>query len=206
MRKPLLILIAIAALLGFAIQSATAAPPTPPSLTEARAQLAALTVATPHSMDGYSRDKFPHWITESDGCTSREEVLKRDGTGVTVDSDCYPTAGSWHIAYDGTTVTVPSKVQIDHLVPLADAWRSGADTWTTAKRQEFANDLTDPQPIASSVQQNESKGDDDPSLWKPALQSYWCLYSRDWIDDKTVWNLTITSDEKTALSSMLDTC
>jgi hypothetical protein len=206
MRKTLLVLIAIAALLGFAIQSASAAPPTPPGVTEAETQLAALTVATPHSMTGYSRDKFPHWITESDGCTSREEVLKRDGTGVKVDSDCYPTAGSWTIAYDDTTITVPSKVQIDHIVPLADAWRSGADTWTTSKRQQFANDLTDPQLIASSAQQNESKGDDDPSQWKPADPDYWCLYARDWIDVKTVWSLTITSDEKSALSSMLNTC
>ncbi len=206
MRKTLLVLIAIASLLGFAIQSASAAPPTPPGVTEAETQLAALTIATPHSMTGYSRDKFPHWITESDGCTSREEVLKRDGTGVTVGSDCYPTAGSWTIAYDDTTITVPSKVQIDHIVPLADAWRSGADTWTTAKRQDFANDLTDPQLIASSAQQNESKGDDDPSQWKPADSGYWCLYARDWIDVKTVWSLTITSDEKSALSSMLNTC
>jgi uncharacterized protein DUF1524 len=206
MRKLTLVVLAIAVILLGNSVAAFAAPPTPPGVSTARSQLAALTVSTGDSMTGYSRDKFPHWITESDGCTSREEVLKRDGTGVTVDSDCYPTAGSWHIAYDGTTVTVPSKVQIDHIVPLADAWRSGADKWTTDQRKAFANDLTDPQLIASSAQQNESKGDSDPSEWKPALQSYWCLYARDWIDDKTVWKLTITSDEKTALSSMLDTC
>ncbi|MEV0843797.1 HNH endonuclease family protein [Actinocatenispora sera] len=182
---------------------AQAYPPTPPSASESAAHLATLTVAAPGSMDGYSRDKFPHWISQGDNCNTREVVLKRDGDGVTVGNDCYPTAGSWYSVYDQTTTTDPSKVQIDHIVPLADAWRSGAAAWTTAKRQDFANDLTDPQLIAVSASSNESKGDQNPSQWKPPNTGEWCYYARNWIQVKYVWKLTITSAEKSALSDML---
>lgn len=182
---------------------AQAYPPTPPSASESAAHLATLTVAAPGSMDGYSRDKFPHWINQGNNCNTREVVLKRDGSGVTVGNDCYPTAGSWYSVYNQTTTTDPSKVQIDHIVPLADAWRSGAAAWTTAKRQDFANDLTDPQLIAVDASSNESKGDQDPSEWKPPSESEWCFYARDWIQVKYVWKLTITSAEKSALSDML---
>ena len=185
---------------------ADAYPPEPPSASESAAHLETLTVAAPGSMDGYSRDKFPHWIDQGDNCNTREVVLKRDGSGVTTGDDCYPTAGSWYSVYDGTTTSDPSEVQIDHIVPLADAWRSGANNWTTAKRQDFANDLTDPQLIAVSASSNESKSDQDPSEWKPENTGEWCYYARDWIQVKYVWKLTITSAEKSALSDMLGHC
>lgn len=196
---------AAAAVIGLA-GPAAAYPPTPPSASESAAHLKTLTVHAPLSMDGYSRDKFPHWIDQGNNCNTREVVLKRDGSGVTVGNDCYPTAGSWYSVYDGTTTTEPSKVQIDHIVPLADSWRSGSKNWTTAKRQDFANDLTDPQLIAVDAHSNESKGDQDPSQWKPENQGEWCYYARDWIEVKYVWKLTITSAEKGALSDMLGTC
>lgn len=188
---------------------AYAYPPTPPSEAASRTALAKLTVAPLGSMSGYSRDLFPHWISQPSygtGCNTREVVLKRDGSGVKVGSDCYPTSGSWYSVYDQTTTTDPAKVQIDHIVPLGNAWASGASKWTTAKRQNFANDLTDSQLIAVSASSNESKGDRDPSQWKPPSQSEWCFYARDWIQVKTTWSLSITSAEKSALSSMLDTC
>lgn len=133
-------------------------------------------------------------------------MLQRDGDGVTVGSDCYPTVGSWTSVYSGTTTSDPSKVQIDHIVPLGDAWASGASGWTTAQREKLANDLTDPQLIAVDASSNESKGDRDPSEWMPPLQSEWCFYARDWIQVKTVFTLTITTGEKSALSDRLDTC
>lgn len=36
--------------------------------------------------------------------------------------------------------------------------------------------------------------------------SYYCTYAEMWVKVKTVYNLTITSDEKSALSDMLGTC
>ena len=73
-------------------------------------------------MTGYSRDEFPHWHTVSGACNTREVVLQRDGTGVVQDSACAATSGSWKSPYDGATWTAASDVDIDHMVPLANAW------------------------------------------------------------------------------------
>ena len=92
------------------------------------------------------------------------------------------------------------------MVPLADAWRSGASGWTDARRQDFANDLTRPQLIAVSSTTNRAKGDQDPSQWKPPNRDFWCQYAEDWIAVKRYWALTVTAAEKTALTDMLGAC
>ncbi|KAF7172136.1 hypothetical protein CNMCM5623_004390 [Aspergillus felis] len=202
----------LSVLLGIPLVAAIPAPfalPTPPgipSTATAQSELAALTVAPQGSEDGYSRKLFPHWISQGGGCNTREVVLARDGTDVVENSSCYPTSGSWYSPYDGVTVTVARDVDIDHFVPLANAWRSGASAWTTAQRQAFANDLTNPQLVAVSHTVNEAKSDSGPEDWKPPLTSYYCTYAKMWVKVKYVYSLTITSDEKTALVSMLDTC
>ncbi|WP_432893936.1 HNH endonuclease family protein [Kribbella sp. CA-245084] len=201
-------LTALAATAAFTLSAgpALASPPTPPSASTAATELASLTVKTEGSTTGYSRDKFPHWITQSGSCDTREEVLKRDGTGVKVDSSCQPTAGSWYSVYDKTTFTDSSDVDIDHIVPLAEAWKSGASGWTQAKRQEFANNLTISQLIAVSASSNRSKGDRDPSEWQPTNTAVHCIYARYWIWVKYTYKLSLQSAEKTALQQMLGTC
>jgi hypothetical protein len=169
------------------------------------AQLKKLTVGTAGSMKGYSREKFPHWRSTGSNCDVRDSVLKRDGTKVKV-SGCNVVAGTWTSAYDGVVLNSPTKVDIDHMVPLANAWRSGAAAWTTDKRGDFANDLTDPQLIAVSASSNRAKGDQDPSTWKPKASGSWCEYAEDWIAVKTVWKLTVTTAEKAALTDMLEKC
>jgi Protein of unknown function (DUF1524) len=194
---------------GTAPAQPTAAPgaaPTAPAATEAAAQLDQLKVAAQLPMTGYSRAKFPLWMDQGHSCNTREVVLKRDGTGVATGANCQPTAGRWHSAYDDSWLTQSSKVQIDHIVPLANAWRSGAANWTTDKRQQFANDLTDPELLAVSGSTNEAKGDQDPSTWKPPNTAEWCHYARSWIAVKTRWQLTTTTQEKTALRDMLTHC
>ncbi|CAJ2506495.1 Uu.00g006250.m01.CDS01 [Anthostomella pinea] len=176
-----------------------------PATASAKTQLAALTVKAYVDDGKYDRDLFPHWI-ESGGCSTRETVLKRDGTGVTVDSDCYPTAGTWKSPYDAASWTAASDVDIDHMVPLKNAWNSGANAWTTAKRQAYANDLVRPQLWAVTDNVNQSKGDDSPDAWKPPLASFYCTYAKSWVAVKSYYDLTITSAEKTALTSMLGTC
>lgn len=86
----------------------------------------------------------------------------RDGSGVVTGADCYPTAGSWYSVYDQVWIEEPSDVSVDHMVPLANAWRSGASSWTEDRREDFAS----------------SKGDSDPSEWKPANTDWWCYYAR----------------------------
>ena len=196
-------------IVGFTVGFATlanATPPNIPSATTARSELAALRVAADGSMTGYSRDKFPHWITISGTCNTRETVLKRDGTSVVTDSSCAPTSGRWFSPYDGATWTQASDVDIDHIVPLADAWRTGASSWTTAKRQQFANDLSDPQLIAVTDNVNQAKGDQTPATWKPPLTSFWCTYAKMWVHTKSRFALTINSAEKSALTDMLSSC
>ena len=185
---------------------AGATPPGIPSKATAQSQLNALTVAAEGSLSGYSRDLFPHWITISGSCDTRETVLKRDGTSVVTNSSCSATSGRWYSPYDGATWTAASDVDIDHVVPLAEAWRSGASGWTTSRRQSYANDLTHPQLIAVTDNVNQSKGDQDPSNWQPSLTSYRCTYAKMWITVKSYWTLTLQSSEKTALQTMLNTC
>jgi hypothetical protein len=202
----LTVLAATAVLSGTLVSVAEATPPGIPSTTTAKSELASLTVKADGSQTGYSRDKFPHWIDQGNSCNTREVVLKRDGTNVQTGSDCAATSGSWFSPYDGATWTATSDVDIDHVVPLADAWRTGASGWTTAQRQAYANDLTDPQLIAVTDNVNQEKGDKSPDQWKPPLTSYWCTYAKMWVAVKSKFKLTINSAEKTALTDMLGRC
>jgi hypothetical protein len=199
------LLLAVALLLGL-VGVADATPPGIPSAATARTELGSLRVAADGTMTGYSRDLFPHWHTVSGACNTREEVLKRDGTNVVTDSSCAAISGSWLSPYDGATWTAASDIDIDHVVPLADAWRTGARAWTTAKREQFANDLSSPQLIAVTDNVNQDKGDKSPDTWKPPLTSYWCTYARMWTASKYTWQLTVNSAEKSALTTMLDRC
>ncbi|MFE3599781.1 HNH endonuclease family protein [Streptomyces sp. NPDC059096] len=186
--------------------AAQAAMPTPVSAATARTYLGTLTVQAEGSSSGYSRDLFPHWITQSGTCNTREVVLKRDGTNVVQDSACAATSGKWYSPYDGATWSAASDVDIDHMVPLSEAWKSGASSWTTAQRQAFANDLTRPQLIAVTDNVNQSKGDKDPANWMPPLASYKCTYVRAWVQVKYYYNLKVDSAEKTALTNALSGC
>ncbi|MDG9701858.1 HNH endonuclease family protein [Streptomyces sp. DH37] len=195
-----------AGLLFLSAPTAQAAPPTPPSASTARSYLASLTVRGEGSSDGYSRDKFPHWITQSGTCNTREVVLKRDGSGVVQDGSCAATSGSWYSPYDGATWYAASDVDIDHVVPLAEAWRSGASSWTTSKRQSFANDLGIAQLIAVTDNVNQAKGDKDPAEWMPPRSAYHCTYARMWVWVKHSYGLSVDSAEKSRLSSVLNGC
>ncbi|MFD8019124.1 HNH endonuclease family protein, partial [Streptomyces lavendulae] len=133
-------------------------------------------------------------------------VLARDGQDVVRDEQCRAVSGTWFSPYDDRTLTAASQVDIDHIVPLANAWRSGADTWDTPTRKAFANDLENPQLIAVSAASNRSKGDQSPDQWSPPSRAYWCTYSRAWTHIKHVYRLNVTEAERDQLNVMLDTC
>ncbi|MFD9333406.1 HNH endonuclease family protein [Streptomyces sp. NPDC060028] len=176
------------------------------SAAVARSQLAALKVAAPGTMAGYSRAKFTHWAEQGNKCDTREVVLQRDGADVVRDAECRLVSGKWTSLYDAVVVTEASKVDIDHMVPLAEGWRSGAAGWDAAKRKAFANDLTHPQLLAVSASSNRSKGDQSPDLWQPPSKASWCQYGRAWTTVKSTYGLTVTEPEKKMLGTMLDTC
>jgi len=196
-------MIATAAL--FNSPTASADLPTPIAASTARSYLSQLTVATPDHT-GYSRDKFPTWITIDGTCNTREWIIKRDGTNVVTNSACTATSGNWYSPYDGTTFTAASGLDIDHVVPLSEAWDSGASKWTTAQRQAFANDVTRPQLVAVSASSNRSKGDRDPATWVPTRSAYVCTYVRAWVQVKYYYDLSVDSAEKTALQNDLSSC
>ncbi|MDF4250429.1 HNH endonuclease family protein [Streptomyces sp. WMMB303] len=185
---------------------AAAEPPAPPSAAEARTMLDGLSEQAEGSMDGYSRDKFPHWSSQGDNCNTREAVLERDGEGVETGDDCYPTQGSWTSPYDGETWTQPSDLDIDHVVPLAEAWRSGASGWTQDKREELANNLEIAQLLAVTDNVNQEKGDKDPAAWMPPSSGYHCTYARMWVWVKDTYGMTADAEEKSALEKVLTGC
>lgn len=176
-----------------------------PAQTSVTMLLESLTVAPETNESSYDRDRFNHWVTQPDGCDTRDAVLVRDGQNVTITSDCEVT-GTWYSIYDGVTVTDPSDLDIDHMVPLKEAWVSGAYSWTDETRELYANDLTNPVAlVAVTAGSNRSKGDRDPAEWMPTVMGG-CEYVTQWVKVKADWNLTVDQAEKDSILSILSWC
>lgn len=164
-------------------------------------------VIEPEFDQGYSRNSFKHWIdADRDGCNTRAEVLIEEATKKPkVGKKCSLTAGKWISPYDGKSYTNPSKLDIDHLVPLAEAWRSGAWKWTSEERERFANDLDEPGAlIAVTLNLNRSKGDKDISQWLPPL--FKCQYLESWVNVKMKYGLFADANEAEAIRDVGKTC
>ncbi|MDR7276727.1 proprotein convertase P-domain-containing protein [Catenuloplanes atrovinosus] len=173
-----------------------------------RTMIANLPVAT-EVRTGYDRDLFNHWIdADGDGCNTRYEVLIAEAsTAPSVGSGCTLSGGRWNSYFDGATWTDPADLDIDHLVPLAESWDSGARSWTSAQRQSFANDLGDARALAAVTDDvNQSKGDRDPAEWMPSVTGVHCRYITEWTAVKTRWGLTVDTAEKNALTSYAASC
>lgn len=158
----------------------------------------------PETRRGYDRDKFRHW-TDADGdCQdTRDEVLRAESLVAT--SGCDITEGRWRSYYDGVTTEDPSDLDIDHLVPLAEAWDSGAKRWTKRTRERFANDLRDRRSlVAVTASANRSKSDRDPAEWMPDLAQ--CKYVRQWVAVKLRWRLKVNRPERNFLVERADSC
>ncbi|MFI6790761.1 HNH endonuclease family protein [Nonomuraea sp. NPDC050383] len=173
----------------------------------ARGMLADLRVARPLSIRGYSHRRFqPRWAHHKGRCDVREVVLARDGRRVRKNAACHPVKGIWYSPYDGKRLKSERQVDVDHVVPLAYAWRSGARRWSEARRRAFANDLTRPELVTVSHSANIAKGGQGPQSWRPPRRAYWCRYATSWITVKHHYRLFVTRSEKVALLNMLRTC
>jgi hypothetical protein len=171
--------------------------------------LLASMVIKPEVTSGYDRGLFKHWIdADGDGCNAREEVLIIESLiTATTGSGCSVLTGSWFSVYDGVSITESSKLDIDHMIPLKEAWDSGANTWSADRRQAFANDLDLPQAlIAVSAGSNRSKSARDPAEWLPTNISYRCQYVEDWRVVKTKWDLSVDAREFEALRGISVGC
>jgi hypothetical protein len=183
-----------------------------PSLAAATTLLAAAIASLPVADDhrgGYRRDLFRLWIdADGNGCNTRNEVLIAEAiVPPAIGAHCRLTGGRWISAYDGVTVNDPARLQIDHLVPLAEAWASGAWAWTATQREAYANDLGLPSAlIAVTSATNQAKSDRDPAEWMPPLASDACTYVADWVAVKVRWKLTVDPAEERALQHVAAGC
>ena len=165
------------------------------------------------SIPSYDRDLyFGSWIDEDGDCqNTRAEVLLieslssvsfRDNSSCTVDS------GEWYDPYTDSTFYFASDVDIDHFVPLYDAFYSGAYLWPEYKRIEYSNDLYvfEHHLIAVDKGENRSKGKKPPHEWMPPNSDYHCEYASNWITIKYLWELTVTTQEYNFLQNLIQNC
>lgn len=199
--------IAAAAALAGSAPSA-AADPGETVTTTLRQAIANLAVVD-EDRTGYERTKFRHWIdADGDSCNTRAEVLIAEATvPPTVGPQCTITGGTWHSYYDDTDQTVARSLDIDHMVPLAEAWDSGASTWSAGERRAYANDLGDERAlVAVTARENRQKADQDPTTWLPSDAAAHCRYVTEWTVVKTRWGLSVDATEAEALAGLAAGC
>lgn len=202
-------------------QGPTSPPTTPPSSpvdgvppvpeAPATALLDGLRVAAvPDEVPDYRRDEFGSgWdYDRASGCNVRELVLIEESHEPPVMGErCKPLSGRWVSLYDEVRTDDPADLEIDHLVPLAEAWRTGAASWSDARREAFANDLDDPGTlIAVTTRSNRSKSDSPPDEWLPPSHPSRCGYVASWIRVKARWGLAVSPAEKSTLVQVLSGC
>ena len=171
-----------------------------------RAALAALTIA-PEGDGGvpYDRDDYDHYLgRDENGCNLRDRILLQDAVRVISVTDRCDAQGEWLSWLDGRAVSDESELQIDHLVALAEAHRSGAWKWDEEQRSEFFNDEETLSAVTAEV--NRRKSDHDPAAWQPPDDGAWCRYAREWIEIKSRYELTADRAEVAALADLLDSC
>ncbi|MGW2090072.1 HNH endonuclease family protein [Streptomyces sp. NPDC001880] len=145
---------------------------------------------------------------DGDSCSTRNEVLLAETvTAPEQGARCALTGGEWRSYYDEVTVTAAGKLDIDHIVPLAEAWDSGASAWDADRRMRYANDLgAERSLVAVTAKTNRSKADKDPSEWMPPAESAKCTYLADWTATKLRWKLTADDKERATLEKLSEGC
>jgi heme/copper-type cytochrome/quinol oxidase subunit 2 len=158
-------------------------------------------------LEGYDRKLFKHWIdADKNGCDTRKEVLIAEAiVKPKIGKKCVLTGGKWISSFDGKSHTRDSGLDVDHLVPLAEAWRSGAWAWTDKERENYANFIEQEWMLnAVTASVNRSKSDRDIANWLPTKNV--CEYLRGWVIVKTYFNLTVDAAEAKIIDKNYSTC
>lgn len=159
---------------------------------------------------GYDRSKyFGSWKDANGDCqNTRAEVLlaeTRTTARYTTSRRCTVSRGTWVTNWDNRTYYSASDVQIDHLVPVHEAWGSGARFWSQARRIAFYNDLGDYRSLnAQTGSLNASKQASGPERWMPPRNR--CRYIADWVAVKIRWGLKVDIYERATLIRYADSC
>jgi hypothetical protein len=192
-----------------------AAPKTQPAFaTKAIDLLATLPIKGRAPKTGYDRGLFGQaWAdVDRNGCDTRNDILKRDLAGITYTNSvpCKVQSGTLADPYTGTSISflrgsaTSSKVQIDHVVALSDAWQKGAQQLTTEQRTAFANDPLNLQ--ATDGPTNMKKGAGDAATWLPPNKGFRCEYVARQISVKATYSLWVTQAERNAMAVILADC
>jgi hypothetical protein len=184
-------------------------PPTERTVSDALAEIA---IKGRAPKTGYDRDEFgPAWAdVDHNGCDTRNDILARDLHDEVVRADrCTVATGVLEDPYTGERIEFTrgpdsADVQIDHLVPLSDAWQKGAQSWDEAKREAFANDPMNLQ--ATDGPTNGAKGDGDAATWLPPNRSIWCAYVALQTEVKWRYGLWMTQAEHDRIAEILGGC
>jgi Protein of unknown function (DUF1524) len=162
---------------------------------------------------GYSRAAFgPAWAdVDGNGCDTRDDILRRDLTGIEVRArtrGCVVVAGQLADPYTGRRIefskSAAARVQIDHVVALSDGWQTGSQSWTSATREQFANDPLEL--LAVDGQANQDKGDADAATWLPPNKAFRCAYVSRQVAVKVRYHLWVTAAERAAIARVLQKC
>ena len=175
-------------------------------------RLVVLSTPAPHRLVRNHRTATRRLIgVDRNGCDTRNDILSRDLVDVVYKpgtNDCVVLSGILHDPFTGETVPFTRKsegyqpVQIDHIIPLAVAWSSGADSWPAEQRERFANDPANLQATTA----NQSKGDSTPSQWLPAGDAAACTYSTRYLEVAVDYALEISAADRSALDRALTRC
>lgn len=183
-----------------------------PLSAEPRAEPATTAPSVPQGPElAYDRKLWQHWVDDDHDCQdTRTEVLIAESyerVGFEDARSCDVATGRWQCPYTGELVREVHLLDVDHLVPLANAHRSGASRWTPAKRRRYANDLDHPEHlVAVGYAANRSKGDKGPEAWLPPSEDYRCTYVSEWVEVKQRWALTMTDAEALAVRRATALC
>jgi len=178
--------------------------------SNAKAELGKLEVKGRAPKTGYTRKQFGNGWGKINGCAVREVILARDLTDEKIDEKCRVLSGVLNDPYTGQIIhfqrgeKLSSKVQIDHVVALSDAWQKGAQQLSPEEREKLANDPLNL--LAVDGPANQAKGDGDAATWLPSNKPFRCQYVARQIAVKRRYRLWVTEAEKSAMSSILEKC
>jgi hypothetical protein len=180
----------------------------------AQAELATIAVKGRAPKTGYSREQFGQaWAdVDRNGCDTRNDELKEALTAVKFKSgsNCVVVAGTLNDPYTGKSIDfvrgdkTSSAVQIDHLVPLSEAWQKGAQQWDTKTRTAFANDPINLRAVDGPS--NSAKGDSDLATWLPPNRGHWCTYVSEIVHVKAKYGVWMTQAEHARAEEILSGC